>query len=284
VLISDESMDPSVTSPRPHQHLRFHLIVLASLVLAAIVSVSVVAGFHGPRSPSPGASPHGKHSQPLAVQQTEPLKWAAAFGPLSSQETDTAQATNWTGHIFTGLTFSAVSAQWVVPAVQPSAVGAYSATWIGLDGVNNTSLIQAGTAQDTANGTTTYDDWYEILPANETLIASVAPGDHIQASINEDSPGTWTISIADLTSGQTFSQAFAYNGPATSAEWVEEAPKVNGIQSALANFGTVQFTGMAWAGSNPSSVANITLNMASSGGNVIASSSAIAGNSFTMTG
>jgi hypothetical protein len=150
--------------------------------------------------------------------------------------------------------------------------------------VNNTSLIQAGTAQDTANGTARYDDWYEILPANETLIATVAPGDHIQASITEDSPGTWTIAITDSTSGQSFSQTFAYSGPGASAEWIEEAPKVNGQQSVVANFGTVQFTGMAWAGSNPSSVGNLTLNMADSSGTVVASSGVIAGGSFTIAG
>jgi hypothetical protein len=150
--------------------------------------------------------------------------------------------------------------------------------------VNNTSLIQAGTAQDTANGATTYDDWYEILPANETLIASVSPGDHIQASITEDSPGNWTIAITDSTSGQSFSHAFAYNGPGASAEWIEEAPKVNGQQAVVANFGTVQFTGMAWAGSNPSPVANITLNMNDSRGTVVASSGVIAGGSFTIAG
>jgi hypothetical protein len=111
---------------------------------------------------------------------------------------------------------------------------------------HNSSLIQAGTAQDTANGTTTYDDWYEILPANETLIAAVAPDDHIQASINENSPGTWTIALTDITSGQSFPQAFAYDGPGTSAEWIEESPKVNDQQSVLANFGNVQITGMAW--------------------------------------
>ena len=150
--------------------------------------------------------------------------------------------------------------------------------------MNNVSLIQVGTAQDTSNGTTTYDDWYEILPANETLITSVSPGDHIQASVNENSPGTWTIAITDITSGQSFSQAFAYSGPGTSAEWVEEAPKVNGLQSVLANFGTVQFTGMAWAGSNPSSMANLTLNMNDTSGTVVASSSAIANDSFTISG
>ncbi len=150
--------------------------------------------------------------------------------------------------------------------------------------MNNTSLIQAGTAQDTANGTTTYDDWYEILPANETLIASVAPGDHIQASISEGSPGTWTIAVTDITSGQSFSQAFAHIGPGASAEWIEEAPKVNGLQSPLASFGTVQFTGMAWAGADPTSVVDTTVNMIDVAGSVIASSGAIASNSFAING
>jgi hypothetical protein len=177
-----------------------------------------------------------------------------------------------------------VSGQWIVPAVQAAATGAYSGTWLGLDGVNDTSLIQVGTAQDAANGTATYDDWYEILPANEKLIASVSPGDHIEASISEVSPGTWTIAITDTTSGQSFSQAFAYDGPAASAEWIEEAPKVNGQQAVLANFGTMQFTGMAWAGSNPSSMANLTLNMNDTSGTVVASSSAIANDSFTISG
>jgi Peptidase A4 family len=274
-----------VTSPRARVSLRFRLIVLISIVLVVTVSFSVVAGLHGPKAPSQKASTHHRHSQPLAVQQTAPVHWAGTSGPPNfSGPTETAEATNWTGHIFTGPTFTAVSGQWVVPTVQPSATGAYSGTWLGVDGVNNTSLIQAGTAQDTSNGTTTYDVWYEILPANETLIASVAPGDHIEVSIDEDSPGTWTIAITDSTSGQSFSQAFAYSGPGASAEWIEEAPKVNGQQSAVANFGTVQFTGMSWAGSNPSSVANITLNMANGSGNVVASSGVIAGGSFTIAG
>jgi hypothetical protein len=269
--------------PRRHRHLRFRLTVLLALALAVAGSLLAVQSFHGARTPSQKALPHRKDSQPLAVQQTTPIQWATTFGAVSSAS-GTLDAHNWSGHIFTGPTFTAISGQWVVPTVQSSATGEYSATWLGIDGVNNTSLIQAGTAQDTSNGTTTYDDWYEILPANETLIASVSPGDHIQASINQDSPGTWTIAITDSTSGQSFSQAFAYSGPGASAEWIEEAPKVNGQQSVVANFGTVQFTGMSWAGSNPSSVANTTLNMADSSGTVVASSGVIAGGSFAITG
>jgi hypothetical protein len=277
-------MDPSVTSPRRPLRLRFRLILLLSLALAVAGSLSAVQSSRGAKTPSQKASPHRNDPQPLAVQQTEPVRWAGKFGPHISSTIETAEAANWTGHIFTGLAFTAVSGQWVVPTVQPSATGAYSTTWLGVDGVSNSSLIQTGTAQDTSNGAATYDDWYEILPANETLIGRVSPGDHIQASINEDSPGTWTIAIADVTSGQSFSQAFAYSGPGTSAEWIEEAPKVNGQQSDLANFGTAQFTGLAWAGSNPSSVVNTTLNMTDSSGNVIASSGAIANNAFTMSG
>jgi hypothetical protein len=282
VLNPEASEGPKVTSPR--RPLRLRLIILVTLALAVAGSVSTVQIFHGAGTPSQETSPHRKTPQPLAAQQTEPIRWAATFEPHISGTSGTLEAHNWSGHIFTGPTFTAVSGQWVVPTVQPSATGRYSATWVGVDGVNNTSLAQAGTAQDTLNGTTTYDDWYEILPANETLLAPVSPGDHIQASVNEDSPGTWTIAITDITSGQSFSQSFAYSGPGTSAEWVEEAPKVNGLQSVLANFGTAQFTNMAWGGSNPNSVVNTTLNMADSGGDVIASSGAIAGNSFAITG
>jgi hypothetical protein len=276
-------MDPNGIPPLRHRRHNFRLLVLLSLALAAGGSFTAVQVLHGTRSPSQKTSPHPTASQPLAVQQTEPIQWAAQFGPISVTS-GTLDAHNWSGHFFTGPTFSAVSGQWVVPTVQSSATNAYSATWLGVDGVNNTSLIQAGTAQDTSNGATTYDDWYEILPANETVIASVAPGDHILASINQDSPGTWTIAITDITSGQTLSQEFPYSGPGTSAEWIEEAPAVDGQPSNLPNLGTVQFTGMAFSSSNPSSLVNTTVNMIDGSGNVIASTGAVTNNSFTITG
>jgi len=137
-----------VTSLRRRLRLRFRLIVLVSLALAVAGSLSATQIFHGARTPSQNTSPHLKDPQPLAVQQTEPVHWAAKFGPLISGTTETTEATNWTGHIFTGPAFTSVSGQWVVPTVQPSAPGAYSATWIGVDGVTNISLIEAGTAQD----------------------------------------------------------------------------------------------------------------------------------------
>jgi hypothetical protein len=273
-------MDLKMTLSRRHRRIRRTVLISLALVVAG--SFAAVQSFHGANAPSHSASTHRKHTQPLAVQQTTPIQWAGTYGPISTTS-GTLEAHNWSGHIFTGPAFTAVSGQWVVPTVQPSATGAYSATWLGIDGVNNSSLIQAGTAQDTSNGTTTYDDWYEILPANETLITSVSPGDHIQASISEDSPGIWTIAITDITSGQALSQQFPYSGTGTSAEWIEESPAVNGQPSVLANFGTMQFTGMAFSSSNPSPAVDTTVNMIDGSASVIASSGAIANNSFTIS-
>ena len=55
-----------------------------------------------------------------------------------------------------------------------------------------------------------------------------------------DSPGStaWTISITDVTSHLSSTQQVQYDGPGSSAEWIEEAPTVNGQQSTLANYGS----------------------------------------------
>jgi hypothetical protein len=146
------------------------------------------------------------------------------IGPHISGATETAESTNWSGYIATGSDFTAVSAQWVVPTVQPSEASQFSSTWIGIDGATNTSLIQAGTEQDASDGATTYYAWYELLPALSIPVEYVSPGDVMKVSIVENSPGTWAIVIADLTSEQTVSGSVAYNTPQTSAEWIEEAP------------------------------------------------------------
>ncbi|HXQ58958.1 MAG TPA: G1 family glutamic endopeptidase, partial [Acidimicrobiales bacterium] len=135
---------------------------------------------------------------------------------------------------------------WTVPTAQPSRPHEYSATWVGVDGVNNSSLIQVGTDQNSGSGTTTYDAWYEILPAPAQVQPEpVAPGDVMQAQVTEQSPGTWQIVIQDVTANWSASGSFAYSGPGSSAEWIEEAPTVGGSQSTIANFGTMQFTNMA---------------------------------------
>ena len=74
-------------------------------------------------------------------------------------------------------------------------------------------------------------------------IDDVAPGDQMQATVVEDSPGIWTITIDDVTAwAGPFSKTVSYNTPGDSAEWIEEAPNVDNQQSTLADFGSAQFT------------------------------------------
>lgn len=153
---------------------------------------------------------------------------------------------NWSGMGGTGTAIEGAAGNWTVPAVRSSKQALYSASWVGVDGLTNTSLIQTGTAQNTSGGDYA---WWEILPYGAEQITSpqgaVAPveaGDHITASVSEQSKGVWTIYIDDTTEGWYFDESFDYSGPGRSAEWVEEAPTVNGAQSSPADFGTVHFS------------------------------------------
>jgi hypothetical protein len=174
--------------------------------------------------------------------------------------TNTWAASNWSGYAETG-TFTGVTGTWTVPSVAASSSATYSSAWIGVDGFNNSNLIQTGTEEDYYNGAAHYNAWWEILPAAETALPgsfAVAAGDRMKASIYETSttsgggapggpggPGrkgaapsqhVWAISISDTTRGWTFSTNQAYGGTGTSAEWVMEAPEVGGRIATLAHY------------------------------------------------
>ena len=182
-------------------------------------------------------------------------------GPHTSA---TWASSNWSGYAETG-TFPAISGSWTVPTASAGATTTsgfgrhgsttsawYSATWLGVDGFNNSNLIQTGTEQDFYGGSAHYSAWWEILPAAETVIAKpVLPGDTLTATIRETSTvvtvgggrrgrGTteheWTITLQDPTQNWSFTTTQPYAGMGTSAEWVVEAPEVNGTIAPLARY------------------------------------------------
>lgn len=165
---------------------------------------------------------------------------------VSGPRSDTTDSANWSGLVTSGSGIEGAEGTWTVPAVT-GATGTASATWVGVDGASNSDLIQTGTAQDPGQG---YSAWWEILPAPAVTIVSaggspapVAPGDRMSASVSEVAPGTWSIALSDSTENWSFQQDFAYSGPGTSAEWIEEAPTVDGQQTSPADFGSVHFEG-----------------------------------------
>lgn len=212
------------------------LVAGAAFAAAPVGIVSASAAIaHAPRvaltPPSPG------HGHGGGGSTTTSFGWASS---------------NWSGYAITGATYTSITGQWVVPSVAPSRKPTYSSNWVGIDGFNNGDLIQTGTEQDSSAGQTQYSAWWEILPAPETVIPDpVSPGDLMQASINEQAPGQWVISLTDTTKNWTATETESYSGPATSAEWIEEAPTVGGRVATLANFGLTAFDPGTVNGANP---------------------------------
>ncbi len=164
---------------------------------------------------------------------------------------------NWSGYALTGNAFTQVTGTWRVPQVQVPRKRHYrkntfSSSWVGIDGFGNSSLIQAGTEQDWVNGKPFYQAWWEVLPAPETPITSmtIRSGDEMRVAITGGTPD-WTITVTDVTTGQSFTKFQAYSGPETSAEWIQEAPTIGRHVATLAPDTTVTFDGGTVNGANP---------------------------------
>ena len=242
----------------------------AASAAAQVASVSTnVTGalpkLHNGAVPLPALSHRMKGLSPLSLAQPHSHPLEHEGGPTFHGMTDGAHgpaigalnlSANWSGLVNagSGAVFTAVAGDWVVPTVPVSASDEASATWIGIDGFQTQTLIQTGTDQLSGPGGTQYLPWIELLPGPEEIIgdasgpAPVQPGDGMTASIIETSPGLWTIDLKDTTQNWTYSKAFPYNTPGTSAEWIEEAPMVNGNLATLPDYGSTTFSNLSPVG------------------------------------
>jgi Peptidase A4 family/IPT/TIG domain len=182
-------------------------------------------------------------------------------------------SSNWSGEVDSGpgATFTEVAGNWVVPTVRSSAIETVSSTWVGIDGAFASSQIRTGTAQNSGPGGTHYYAWYQIVPQAPVVNigAAVFPGDTMHAAVSESAPGTWNIVLNDLTRAWSFSQAFAYNTPGTSAEWIEEAPTNGGGVTTLADYGSITFTDLGIGGTGLSSAFTNPVYMSDQSGAII---------------
>ena len=224
--------------------------------------------------------------------------------------TGAQQSSNWSGYGIAGAPggFTAVQGSWVVPAIASSNKQTASATWAGIGGgcadppsctVIDETLIQAGTEADNSNGSRQYSAWWEAIPGPSVQVMGgplnkekfdVLPGDSITVTISSDL-AVWTIDIVDTRSGSThwnFSTTVPYVAAGLTAEWIEESPLSVGSggagQSALSNFGRVDFDQLTVNGANPNLVAADAITLVDSNGNVIAQPSAprSTGDSFSV--
>jgi Peptidase A4 family len=155
--------------------------------------------------------------------------------------------------------FNSIAGDWTVPTASQHAAGdEASSDWIGIGGgcvdagctVGDNTLIQTGTEQDVSSGSASYGAWWELIPGPSIAISNltIRPGDHMHADISEVVAGAnaWTITLQNVTRGQTFTTTVPYASTHATAEWIEETPLLIGTNAGLAalpNLTTVPFTG-----------------------------------------
>ena len=106
----------------------------------------------------------------------------------------------------------------------------------------------------TSSCTPTYDAWWEFYPQNAEQVISgftVKPGDIITASINRNNDNSWTLTINDATTGQTYTitETPNFTPDVSSAETIVERPALcmgNHCKiTDLADFGTLPFSSLS---------------------------------------
>ncbi|WP_170918035.1 MULTISPECIES: G1 family glutamic endopeptidase [unclassified Pseudonocardia] len=145
---------------------------------------------------------------------------------------------NWSGYVVTGSGFRSVSARWTVPDVACTAGATPFAPWVGIDGYGSSTVQQTGVATTCVGGEPVHRAWFEIAPAPAVYHSmTVRTGDEIAAEVVR-SGDAYTMTIRNLTRGDSRSVVRTHAGANVSAEVVLEAQ-----QGAFPRFGSVRFTG-----------------------------------------
>jgi hypothetical protein len=215
-------------------------------------------------------------------------------GAAIPQTTAGYTSLNWAGYLAVNGTFTSVSGSWTAtsPAGNGSTTTADS-TWIGIGGVTSGDLIQVGTQNIiSANGQVSTSAFYEMLPDVSQPVPgmTVSAGDSMSASVTQISSGQWKVSITDNTTGQSYTNNFAYSSSLSSAEWIEEDPSfVSGRLIPFDNFHSASFAhGSTLMNGSSLSIAASTaqpITMVTRPGQIKAAPSALGidGASFTVT-
>jgi Peptidase A4 family len=186
-----------------------------------------------------------------------------APAPQSRARVEAVPTANWSGYALAGSGFTSVTGTFNVPAPLKTSCLEETSVWVGIDGLHNHDLLQAGVAErgftvPSRRTQTTWPApgvapilcgeqvqiyaWWEDLPSAPVQVdLPVHVGDSVTVSIFKMSPGWWALVMHDFTAKQSFFLAQRYDGPQTSVEWVVEAPDVMGLTRGPVPFSTVEF-------------------------------------------
>ena len=198
----------------------------------------------------------------------------------------TVSTRNWSGYVATpaGGAFSGVTGCFNVPWAKGAPAGSTVSQWVGVDGWDGPTLLQAGVdVVAEGHGTALVEPWWEVVPGPQHLATGVMarPGDMVGVTLSETAPGTWSLELADTTRHESFGTTVAYTGPATSAEWVVEAvATATGRITRLAPYSpAVGFSDLGLAGTD----SQVTRVVMAQSGSTVSAPSALGAGGFAVT-
>ena len=151
------------------------------------------------------------------------VRFESRFGaPLKAMATR-----NWAGYSLAGSGFTSVTGTFNIPApLRSGSCLEETSVWVGVDGVDNHDLLQAGIAEAgfsppdnpartewpepetppiLCGGPVRIFAWWEDLPSGPVPVKlPVAAGDSVTVSIFKMSPGWWALAVHDLRTNQSF--------------------------------------------------------------------------------
>jgi hypothetical protein len=201
---------------------------------------------------------------------------------------DEVESSNWSGYAANGSTYTSVSANWVEPAGKCTTGTQLAGFWVGLDGYNTDTVEQTGDAIQCVKNKLTYYAWYEMYPSAPVDYSNpIKAGDDLSASVTYNGGSDYTLVFSDSTQGWSHTTHATLSGAERgSAEVIVEAPccTSSGNPLALANFGTVSFTGANVDGAAIGNSSPTEIIMVDSHGHDKDTVSALSGgNSFSVT-
>jgi hypothetical protein len=222
---------------------------------------------------------------------------------------------NWAGYALSpGTPVTKVTGEFRVPKLKcGDTTNGSEAMWVGIggDGTGTGDLLQTGVQSSCSLGIQVENPaWWEEFPeffSDNFDNMTVSPGDLIQASVYQDTDGSWFTRLDDLTTrisgvmhtgerwgtvadsnpavwldNQGDASAVAYTG-GSSAEWiVEDFGLSSGNLVAFADFGTVAFSNLTTSLPSWSLTPADAIGLRDKSGFLLAAPSAPASNGFSV--
>jgi hypothetical protein len=189
--------------------LRFGRFTIFAATAVAVVGVSAGSAAAHPIAASSAPRPVIHGTGGLRPDIRLPRDGRAA---VNAQGIPIQYSGNWSGYIALpksgkATSFRYVQADYTVPSVNCGVTpNAFSYDWVGLDGDSDSTVEQDGVSGYCVGGSASYFGWYEMYPAGVQVEFYLNAGDAINSSVYyNSSTHVYTLSLTDITSGQTFS-------------------------------------------------------------------------------